>query len=182
LCDSITPTQRPLRSNRPIPSWNDKPTNAWMTCPTTKDDASRLHALANAASAQLNGEAGESCVPSPESKALWTNGQPDHAAIKKRMEETLQAYLQKRPPPLDSTPYRHLNQLSFIKKAQAEFYSEMHYLDDLLHAIPELPLQVESTTTIVPYQPAQSRRRGRPSTGGRKPKPTTRKGRRKETD
>jgi len=104
-------------------------------------------------------------APNPESKALWTNGQPDAHAIKKRMEETLQAYLQKRPPPLDRTPYRFLNQLSIMKKAQAQFYSDMHYLDDLLHAIPELPLQVASTTTIVPYQPANRRRRGRPATG-----------------
>jgi len=149
---------------------------------TRATDVSRLHALADVASTSIPGADGEHYVPSPESKALWTNGQPDAQAIKKRMEETLQAYLQKRPPPLDTTPYRYLNQLSMIKKAQADFYAEMHYLDDLLHAAPVLPLQAESTTTIVPYQPAQQRRRGRPSTGGRKPKPTTRAGRRKETD
>jgi len=149
---------------------------------TRATDVSRLHALADVASTSIPDADGEHYVPSPESKALWTNGQPDAQAIKKRMEETLQAYLQKRPPPLDDTPYRYLNQLSMIKKAQADFYAEMHYLDDLLHAAPVLPLQAESTTTIVPCQPAQQRRRGRPSTGGRKPKPTTRAGRRKETD
>lgn len=120
--------------------------------------------------AQLPDADGEHCAPNPESKALWTNGLPDHAAIKERMAALLDAYLKRPPPPFLTERFRYERYFARLKQAQTEFYSEMHYLDDLLYASSVLPLPTESTTTIVPYTPLPPRRRGRPSTGGRKPR------------
>jgi len=131
--------------------------------------------------AQIPDADGEHCAPNPESKALWTNGLPDHVAIKERMSALLDAYLKRPPPPFLSERFRYERYYAELHRREREFYAEMHYLDDLLYAAPVLPLPVESTTTIVPYTPAQPRRRGRPRTGI-KPRPTTRKGRRKEED
>ena len=141
-----------------------------------------LEELRSLQSAQIPDAVGEHSAQSPESKALWTNGLPDRELIKRRMEETLQAYLRTPYPRVNTGRLQWAREIIALKRAQAEFYSEMHYLDDLLYAAPVLPLPVESTTTIVPYEPPAKRRRGRPSTGGRKPRPTTRKERMKETD
>jgi len=130
---------------------------------------------------QLDGS-GAPLFPNPESKALWKDGLPDRDLIKQRMEETLQAYLRTPYPRVNTGRLQWAREIIALKRAQAEFYSEMHYLDDLLYAAPVLPLLAPSTTTVVPYEPAPKRKRGRPSTGGRKPKPTTRKGRRNEED
>jgi len=149
---------------------------------STKDEMLALEELRSLQSAQIPDAVGEHSVQSPESKALWTNGLPDRELIKRRMEETLQAYLRTPYPRVNTGRLQWAREIIALKRAQAEFYSEMHYLDDLLYAAPVLPLPVESTTTIVPYEPPAKRRRGRPSTGGRKPRPTTRKERMKETD
>lgn len=121
-------------------------------------------------------------VPDPESKALWTDGLPDKQKIKERMEQTLQTYLTLPRIVVPEGHFRHERWIAEAQRRQKLFYAEMHYLDDLLYAAPVLPLPVESTTTIVPYEPPAKRKRGRPSTGGRKPRPTTRKERMKETD
>jgi len=149
---------------------------------STKDEMLALEELRSLQSAQIPDAVGEHSVQSPESMALWTNGLPDRELIKRRMEETLQAYLRTPYPRVNTGRLQWAREIIALKRAQAEFYSEMHYLDDLLYAAPVLPLPVESTTTIVPYEPPAKRRRGRPSTGGRKPRPTTRKERMKETD
>jgi len=149
---------------------------------STKDEMLALEELRSLQSAQIPDAVGEHSVQSPESKALRTNGLPDRELIKRRMEETLQAYLRTPYPRVNTGRLQWAREIIALKRAQAEFYSEMHYLDDLLYAAPVLPLPVESTTTIVPYEPPAKRKRGRPSTGGRKPRPTTRKERMKETD
>lgn len=135
----------------------------------------------NETSTQLLHASGEHCAPSPESKALWTNGLPDHEAIKERMKQLLDRYLQQKWPNVPRDRWQWFNEVAQLHRRQDEFYGEMRYLEDLLYAAPVLSLPVESTTTIVPYTPAQPRRRGRPRTGI-KPRPTTRKGRRKEED
>lgn len=118
---------------------------------------------------------GEPCALNPGSKALWTNGLPDRDKIKQRMEQTLQAYLRQEHPRVNTGPFQWAREIIAIKRAQAEFYAEMHYLDDLLYAYPVLSLPVESTTTIVTdYTPKPQRKRGRPSTGGRKPRASRR--------
>ena len=149
---------------------------------TLETNASRLHALANEASAQLTDASGEHSARNHEHNGLWTNGYPDPVLINQRRQQLLQEYANRPQPAFGVDQFRYMHFYAELKYAQALFYAEMHYLDDLLYAAPVLPLPVESTTTIVPYEPAQPRRRGRPSTGGRKPKPTTRAGRRKETD
>lgn len=140
-----------------------------MTCPITEDAALLLHALSVGTNAHQPDGVGGHCAPSPESKALWTDGLPDTATIKQRMEETLQAYL--RTPYPRAPPGRHqwAHEIIELRRAQEAFYAEMHYLDDLLYAAPVLPLPVESTTTIVtlPYVPTPKRKRGRPATGRR---------------
>lgn len=121
-------------------------------------------------STQLLHASGEHCAPSPESKALWTNGVPDHDAIKERMKQLLDRYLQQKWPNVPRDRWQWFNEVAELHRRHNEFYGEMHYLEDLLYAAPVLSLPVESTTTIVPYTPAQPRRRGRPPSGGRKPR------------
>jgi len=100
-----------------------------------------------------------------DSKGIWTDGLPDPTKIKHRMDALLQSYMKQAPPRIDSGRFRNERYYAALKRAQDEFYSEMHYLDDLLHAAPVLSLPAESTTTIVPYEPAPKRKRGRPATG-----------------
>jgi len=110
-------------------------------------------------------ESGEHSVRNHESKELWTDGSPDPEKIQHRMKQLLKTYLARPPPRIDSGRFRNERYFAALRRAQDEFYGEMHYLDDLLYATPVLPLQAESTTTIVPYTPAPKRRRGRPATG-----------------
>jgi len=148
-----------------------------------------LDSLAVVALIQLHGpqsliqdaepDAPEECsVSLPEPTGLWTDGLPDPAKIKLRMEALAYEYVNKRFQRVTSGHFQFQREIKDRKRVEAEFYGEMHYLEDLLYATPAvLPLQPASTTTVVPYVPAPRRRRGRPSTGGRRPKPTTRSGR-----
>lgn len=113
---------------------------------------------------------------------LWTDGLPDRDKVRRRMQQTADRYIASKFPDLPRDRWQHLNELKELHRRQNEFYAEMNYYEQLLYAAPVLPLQAESTTTIVPYTPRPKPKRGRPSTGGRKPKPTTRKGRRNEED
>jgi len=125
----------------------------------------------------------ECSVPLPESTGLWTDGLPDPAKIKLRMERLAHEFVNKRYQRVTSGHFQFQREIRDRKRAEAEFYGEMHYLEDLLYARPAvLPLQPASTTTIVPYTPAPPRRRGRPSTGGRRPRATTRSGRLAHSD
>jgi len=122
-------------------------------------------------------------VALPESTGLWTDGLPDPVKIKLRMERLAHEFVNKRYQRVTSGHFQFQREIKDRKRAEAEFYGEMHYLEDLLYARPAvLPLQPVSTTTIVPYTPLPPRRRGRPSTGGRRPKPTTRRGRQSHLD
>jgi len=99
------------------------------------------------------------------------------------MERTVERFVNHRYPPIEDGQFRYLRLIHQRKLVQNEFYATMSYYESLLDAAPVLPLRAESsTTTVLPYQPAQKRKRGRPSTGGRRPKPTTRKGRTKDDD
>lgn len=115
--------------------------------------------------AQLPDASGELSAPPPDSKALWTDGSPDKAKIAERMEQTLHAYLQLPPIVVSEGHFRHQRWLAEVHRRQNMFYAEMHYYEDLLYATPVLSLQAESNTTIVPYEQAKKRRRGRPATG-----------------
>lgn len=126
---------------------------------------------------------GAPSVPPPPDSSLWTDGLPDPVKIKNKMERAVEAFVNYRYPPVEDGPFLYLRLIRQRKLVQAEFYATMSYYESLLYAAPVLPLRVESsTTTVLPYQPATKRKRGRPSTGGRKPRPTTRKGRTKEDD
>lgn len=92
-------------------------------------------------------------------------------------------YANKPWPKVTDGRFRFKREIELLKLAQMEFYAEMSYFESLLvEETPVLSLQASTTTVVDMYQPAQPRRRGRPSTGGRKPKPTTRKGRRNEEE
>jgi len=102
--------------------------------------------------------------------------------IKLRIAQLPEEHRNRPVPKMTDGPFAEQLWYAKIRAAQREFYAAMHHYEDLLYAAPVLPLQAESTTTIVPYQPTPKPRRGRPSTGGRKPRPTTRKERLNETD
>jgi len=124
---------------------------------------------------------GELSAPTPPDSSLWTDGLPDPVKIKNKMERTVEAFVNHRYPPIEDGQFRYLRLIHQRKLVQAEFYATMSYYESLLYAAPVLPLRAESsTTTVLPYQPATKRKRGRPSTGGRKPRPTTRKGQTKQ--
>jgi len=110
-------------------------------------------------------ESGEHSLRNHASKAIWTDGLPDPTKIKHRMDALLQSYMKQEPPRIESGRFRYERYFTELHRREREFYGEMHYLDDLLHAAPVLSLPAESTTTIVPYEPAPKRRRGRPATG-----------------
>lgn len=103
-------------------------------------------------------------IVNKELNELWTNGVPDANKIKRRMEQLAHEYVNKRFQVITTGRFRFQREIILRKQAEREFYSAMWHLEDLLYAVPVLPLQAESTTTIVPYQPAK-RRRGRPATG-----------------
>jgi len=159
---------------------------------TTQETSDSLHAVVallelhgpQSLVQQAEGAAEALSVPAPpDTTGLWTDGLPDPAKIKQRMDRLAHEYVNKRFTRITSGHFQFQREIKDRKRAEAEFYSEMHYLEDLLYVRPVvLPLQPASTTTIVPYTPLATRRRGRPSTGGRKPKPTTRSGRRKYDD
>lgn len=119
----------------------------------------------------LSADAMVSLWQSSNDSSLWTNGLPDHEKIKNKMERRLQQFIDKKYPPVESGPFRYLREIRLRKDAQNEFYADMSYYESLLYAAPVLTLQATtSTTTIVPYEPAPKPKRGRPSTGGRKPR------------
>lgn len=108
---------------------------------------------------------------SSNDSSLWTNGLPDHEKIKNKMERRLQQFIDQRYPPVENGPFRYLREIRIRKDAQNEFYADMSYYESLLYTAPVLSLQATtSTTTIVPYEPRPKPKRGRPSTGGRKPR------------
>ena len=117
---------------------------------------------------------GEHLLPDQQSKGLWTDGLPNHQKIKERMAQTLQTYLTQPRIVVPEGRFRNERWIAEAHRRQNLFYAEMNYLDDLLYAAPVLSLRAESTTTVVPYQPATKRKRGRPSTGGRKPRASRR--------
>ena len=127
-----------------------------------------------------------SLFQSSSNSSLWTNGLPDPDKIRRKMDQRLQQFLTHKYPPLEDGKFRYLREIRLRKDAQNEFYADMSYYESLLETVPVLPLQAESseasTTTLVPYQPRPKPKRGRPYTGGRKPRPTTRKERRKDSD
>jgi len=143
-----------------------------MTTPETYDspnDADLLLALRD----EFNYQPVEHPVlfaPTPNDSSLWTDGLPDRAKINARRQQLLDAYVTALPPVFGTHRRRYEMYYAELHRREREFYAEMYYLDDLLYAVPVLPLPAESTTTIVTYQPAQPRRRGRPPSGGRKPR------------
>lgn len=56
------------------------------------------------------------------------------------------------------------------RRLQTEFYSAMHYYEDLLYPTPHAAPPPPHITPYVPWTPPPKRGRGRPSTGGRKPR------------
>lgn len=124
---------------------------------------------------------GELFVPPPPDSSLWTNGLPDPIKIKNKMDQTIYRFVNYVYPPLEDGPFHYIRLIRQRKEVQSEFYATMAYYESLL-APSVTPVSTESTTSVVPYQPPAKRGRGRPSSGGRKPKPTTRRGRRKEFD
>lgn len=125
----------------------------------------------------------ESSVSLPESTGLWTDGSPDPVKIRLRMEQLAHEFVNKRYVRITTGRFQFQHEIRLRHQVETEFYAHMHYLEDLLYArLAELPLQSASTTTIVPYTPLPPRRRGRPSTGGRRPKPTTRSARTRSED
>jgi len=152
---------------------------------TTTDALSRmqLHGLQlpNEQQPTTHEESGAHSAQSLPNSSLWTDGLPDPVKIKNKMERTVEAFVNHRYPPIEDGQFRYLRLIHQRKLVQAEFYATMSYYESLLYAAPVLPLRAESsTTTVLPYQPATKRKRGRPSTGGRKPRPTTRKGQTKQ--
>lgn len=130
-------------------------------------------------------ESGEPCAPNLPSSSLWTDGLPDPDKIKIRMAQTEQAFLNHVYPEVREGRFRYLRWIRMRRVVQDEFYASMSYYESLLYAAPVLSLRAESSTTTVisePYQPRAKPRRGRPSTGGRKARPTKRKERTKEDD
>lgn len=115
---------------------------------------------------------GELCAQNPQSRALWTDGLPDREKIKQRMEQLGRQFAARPAPSIEPGRFFHQRYIWQMMRAQSEFYAELFYLDSLLCEAPVLPLPVaQSTTTVVtPYVPRTPRRRGRPSTGGRRPR------------
>jgi len=111
----------------------------------------------------------EHSLPSTEHKGLWTDGLPDHTRIKERMDQCLQEYLALPPVMVTDGNFRQQRWLAEVHRRQNMFHAEMMYYEDLLYAAP-VPVQAQSTTTVVPYQPVPKRKPGRPSTGGRQPR------------
>jgi len=112
--------------------------------------------------------AGEPSAPTLPDSSLWTNGSLDHAKINAKMERTVQAFVNHVYPPIDDGRFRYLKLIAQRKRVQQEFYADMSYYESLLFAAPVLPLRAESSTTsVVPYQPTEKRKRGRPATGRR---------------
>jgi len=126
------------------------------------------------------GVSGELFVPPPPDSSLWTDGLPDPIKIKHKMDVTVDRFINHVYPPLEDGPFYYLRLIRQRKAVQAEFYASMSYYESLL-ASSAAPAPTQSTTTVVSYQPVAKRRRGRPATGIRR-RPTTRKGRNKETD
>ena len=157
-----------------------------MTTPATSDSLHAEHLAEYQLTGMLErnlepGVSGELFVPPPPDSSLWTDGLPDPIKIKQKMDVTIDRFINYVYPPLEDGPFYYLRLIRQRKAVQAEFYASMSYYESLL-ASSAAPAPPQSTTTIVPYEPACKRRRGRPSTGGRKPKPTTRRERRKEFD
>lgn len=134
---------------------------------TQATDASRLLALADAASTDRPDADGELSVHAASDNSLWTNGLPDPIKIKRRMQETADEYIAQPYPVMPRDKWQWANEIAELHKRQALFYSQMQYYESLLYAPPVLPLPVSSTTTIVPYAPTIKRKRGRPATGRR---------------
>lgn len=113
---------------------------------------------------------GEHFAHTQENKGLWTDGSPDPDKVKQRIKELVDRYCARAYPVLPRERFQWSNEIRELHRRQAEFYAELRYLDDLLYAAPVLSLPVVSSTTVIPYTPALKPRRGRPSTGGRRPR------------
>jgi len=92
--------------------------------------------------------------------------------VKRRMKQTIDKYIDSRPPVVADGQFRYYREIAEIKRRQREFYATLAYYESMMVATtPVLPLPVtESTTTLVAYTPLPRQRRGRPSTGGRRPR------------
>lgn len=98
----------------------------------------------------------------------------DRKHIQLRMQQLVQTYTDATKPMskrLAGTGRDSAIWLARQRKMQDEFYTAMQYYENLLYAPPP-PTTTESQTNIVPWTPPLtiSRGRGRPSTGGRKPR------------
>lgn len=113
---------------------------------------------------QLPDASGELCVPPPPNSSLWTDGLPDPIKIKNKMDVTVDRFINHVYPPLEDGPFYYLRLIRQRKAVQAEFYATMSYYESLL-ASSAAPAPPQSTITVVPYEPAAKRRRGRPRTG-----------------
>lgn len=144
---------------------------------TTQDQAALL--LLGLRNAQLIGTQladadGDVYVPAPPDSSLWTDGLPDPDKIKRKMDQTAQAFINHVYPPIDAGPFHYMRLIRQRKLVQDEFYATMSYYESLLPVMPVLPLPAEtSTTTVVSYEPPAKRKRGRPATG-RKPRASRR--------
>lgn len=107
----------------------------------------------------------ECSQPRPEHKGLWTNGLPDHEKIKRYIARLAQHYANKKYPVINTGHFQFERDIAQRKRAQEEFFGELHYLEDLMHLTPVLPLRAVEQQQVQPYQPATKRRRGRPATG-----------------
>lgn len=131
---------------------------------STKNDNETTHDTAPADVQRSLDGSGAPSLRNQEVNELCTNGVPDANKIKRRMEQLAHEYVNKRFQVITTGRFRFQREIILRKQVEREFYSAMWRLEDLLYAVPVLPLQAESTTTIVPYEPAK-RRRGRPATG-----------------
>jgi len=140
-----------------------------MITPATSDSLNAEHLAEYQLTGRLQrnvdpGVSGELFVPPPPDSSLWTDGLPDPIKIKNKMDVTVDRFINHVYPPLEDGPFYYLRLIRQRKAVQAEFYASMSYYESLL-ASSAAPAPPQSTTTIVPYEPACKRRRGRPRTG-----------------
>lgn len=90
----------------------------------------------------------------------------DHDQIKERMAALALAYASMEFPKIENHKHGYQLALAIQKRRQREFYAEMNYLEEMLELTPR-STSAATKAVIEPYKP---RGRGRPPTGGRKPR------------
>jgi len=90
---------------------------------------------------------------------------PDRDKIKDYMDRLALEYTSRVYTPVTSGQFRFEREIKDIRRAESEFYGEMHYLEDLLWTAPVLPLQAASPTPVAPCATKPKRKAGRPRTG-----------------